>query len=56
MTLYTIFNEKIQEVQSLIADGANVVEGTSIIAFSTDGEIEMLYNLPAGYSITGEDV
>lgn len=55
MYRFIIFNEKILEVQTLLADEASVVDATTIIAFITDGEIGMLYNLPAGYSLIKED-
>lgn len=54
MYRFIIFDEKIDEVQRLRADAA-VLDGT-VVAFSTDGEIEMLYNLPPGYSILKEEI
>jgi hypothetical protein len=54
MYRFTIFDDKLEVVQTLLADYATV-EGT-VIAFTTDEKVDMIYNLPAGYSILKEDV
>ncbi len=53
MYRFNIFNEHNEGVRTVIADSAHM-EGT-VIAFSTKGEIEQLFNLPPGYSIIKED-
>lgn len=53
MYRFTIFNEKIQEVQTVLADTFS--SDGSMVGFITDGQTEMIYNLPAGYSILKED-
>jgi hypothetical protein len=53
MYRFTIFDENIKEVQTLLADAVSS-DGT-MVGFITDNEIEMVYNLPAGYSILKED-
>lgn len=54
MYRYTIHNDKMAEVQTLIADHCDS-DGTLLI-FATGGRLEMLYNLPVGYSVTLEVV
>jgi hypothetical protein len=53
MYRFTIFDDKLEIVQTLLADALS--SDGSMVGFITDGEIEMIYNLPAGYSIIKED-
>lgn len=53
MYRFTILDDNLETVQSLLADAASS-DGT-LIGFITDNEIEMIYNLPPGYSILKEE-
>lgn len=53
MYKFTIFDDKLEIVQTLLADAAS--SDSTLVGFITDGEIDMIYNLPAGYSILKED-
>lgn len=50
---FEIYDEEIELVQTVFADSA-LMEGT-IVSFSTDGDVTMLYNLPPGFSILKEE-
>lgn len=53
MTRYIIFDDKIEEVQTVLADSA-VMDGT-IIGFYEGDDIHMMYNLPPGYSVIRDE-
>lgn len=54
MYRFTILNEKLETVQTNHAHALS--SDSTLVGFIIDNEIEMIYNLPPGYTIVKEDI